>query len=116
LWLLGSPDHLTLPPVLHAIGVASAMLVSVRLLLRAVSRRGATAAAMSSARAQACRRSPAAAAKAGVPDSPGQGAPPFRPARRAGITADDPEKWERFSDKIMREQIASMAQASRHGL
>jgi hypothetical protein len=43
LWLLGSPDHLTLPPALHAIGVASAMLVPVRLVLRAVSRRRAGA-------------------------------------------------------------------------
>jgi hypothetical protein len=47
---LGSPDHLTLPPALHAIGVASAMLVSVRLLLRAVSRRRAMAAGLRPAR------------------------------------------------------------------
>jgi hypothetical protein len=38
LWLLGSPDHLTLPPGLHALGVASAMFVPVRLLVRAVGR------------------------------------------------------------------------------
>jgi hypothetical protein len=39
LWLLGSPDHLMLPPGLHAVGVASAMFVPVRLLLRVVDRR-----------------------------------------------------------------------------
>lgn len=39
LWLLGSPDHLTLSPALHAIGRASAMFVAVRLLLHAVGRR-----------------------------------------------------------------------------
>jgi hypothetical protein len=45
LWLLGSPGHLVLPPGLQAVGVASAMLVPVRLLLRVVSRRrGAPAA------------------------------------------------------------------------
>ena len=43
LWLLGSPDHLTLPPALHAIGVAAAMLVPVRLLLRAAGHRRRTA-------------------------------------------------------------------------
>ncbi|HSP50940.1 MAG TPA: hypothetical protein VLN61_12355 [Pseudolabrys sp.] len=31
LWLFGSPEHLTLPPALRMIGVASAMLVPVRL-------------------------------------------------------------------------------------
>ena len=41
MWLLGSPDHLMLPPGLHALGVASAMLVPVRLVLHAVSRRRA---------------------------------------------------------------------------
>jgi hypothetical protein len=41
MWLLGSPDHLMLPPGLHAVGVASAMLVPVRLVLHAVSRRRA---------------------------------------------------------------------------
>ena len=45
LWLLGSPDHLTLPPALHAVGVASEMLVPVRLLLCAVSRWRAAAGA-----------------------------------------------------------------------
>ncbi len=30
MWLLGSPDHLVLPPALHAIGVAAAMLIPVR--------------------------------------------------------------------------------------
>ena len=44
MWLLGSPDHLMLPPGLHALGVASAMLVPVRLLVRAVGRRRAAAA------------------------------------------------------------------------
>ena len=43
IWLLGSPDHLMLPPALHAVGVAAAMLVPVRLLLRAVGRRRAGA-------------------------------------------------------------------------
>ena len=41
MWLLGSPGHLVLPPALHAVGVASAMLVPLRLLLHAVSRRRA---------------------------------------------------------------------------
>jgi hypothetical protein len=39
MWLFGSPDHLVLPPGLHAIGVASAMFVPVRLLFRAVGAR-----------------------------------------------------------------------------
>jgi hypothetical protein len=39
MWLFGSPDHLMLPPGLHVIGVASAMFVPVRLLLRAVGAR-----------------------------------------------------------------------------
>ncbi|HEY1475519.1 MAG TPA: hypothetical protein VGF53_15695 [Pseudolabrys sp.] len=52
LWLLGSPGHLVLPPGLHAVGVASATLVPVRLLLRAVSRwRGAAAAQLRKAAA-----------------------------------------------------------------
>ena len=41
MWLLGSPTHLTLPPALHAVGVATALLVPVRLLVRAVGRRRA---------------------------------------------------------------------------
>jgi hypothetical protein len=41
MWLLGSPGHLVLPPALHAIGVAAAMLIPVRLLLRIVKRRRA---------------------------------------------------------------------------
>jgi hypothetical protein len=36
--LFGSPDHLALPPALHAVGLAAAMFIPVRLLLRAVSR------------------------------------------------------------------------------
>ncbi len=43
MWLFGSPDHLTLPPTLHAVGVAAAALVPVRLVLRAVSKRRAGA-------------------------------------------------------------------------
>jgi len=43
MWLIGSSDHLTLPPGLHTLGVAAAMLVPVRLALRAVSRRRAAA-------------------------------------------------------------------------
>ena len=43
MWLLGSPDHLMLPPALHAIGMAAAVLVPVRLLLRIVKRRRARA-------------------------------------------------------------------------
>jgi ABC-type transport system involved in cytochrome bd biosynthesis fused ATPase/permease subunit len=39
LWLTGPVGHLTLPPGLHALGVASAMFVPVRLVCRAVSRR-----------------------------------------------------------------------------
>lgn len=39
MWLLGSPYHLMLPPSLHWLGVAAAMLVPVWLLLHAVSRR-----------------------------------------------------------------------------
>lgn len=31
LWLFGSPEHLTLPPALRVIGVASAMFVPVQL-------------------------------------------------------------------------------------
>jgi hypothetical protein len=43
MWLVGSIDHLTLPPGLHTLGVAAAMLVPVRLVLCAVSRRRASA-------------------------------------------------------------------------
>ena len=42
-WLGGSPVHLMLPPALHAVGVAAATLVPVRLLVRAVSQRRAGA-------------------------------------------------------------------------
>src|ERR1035437_5205897 len=45
LWLHGSPYHLTRPTALRAVGVASAMLVPVRLLLCAVSRWRAAAGA-----------------------------------------------------------------------
>jgi cytochrome b561 len=41
MWLLGSPHHLVLSPGLHGLGVAAALLVPVRLLLRAVGRRPA---------------------------------------------------------------------------
>jgi cytochrome b561 len=41
MWLLGSPDHLTLPPALHAIGMTAAVLVPVRLFLQIVKRRRA---------------------------------------------------------------------------
>jgi hypothetical protein len=44
MWLVGSPGHLILPPALHAVGVAAAMLVPVRLVLRAVGKRRAAAA------------------------------------------------------------------------
>lgn len=43
MWLVGSPDHLTLPPALHAVGVAAAVLIPVRLVLRAISKRRAGA-------------------------------------------------------------------------
>ena len=36
MWLFGTPGQLALSPGLHAVGVASAMFVPVRLLLRAV--------------------------------------------------------------------------------
>jgi hypothetical protein len=39
MWLFGSSDHLVLSPGLHAIGVAAAMFVPVRLVLRAVGAR-----------------------------------------------------------------------------
>jgi hypothetical protein len=39
LWLFGSPGQLALSPGLHAVGVAAAMFVPVRLLVRAVGRR-----------------------------------------------------------------------------
>ena len=44
MWLLSSPDLLLLPPALHAVGIASAILVPV-LLSRAVGRRRAAASA-----------------------------------------------------------------------
>ena len=64
LWLFGSPEHLTLPPALRVIGVASAMFVPVRLLLRAVTRRRHAAACAIPARKPAAvlrprRRKPA---------------------------------------------------------
>jgi hypothetical protein len=39
MWLAGLLGHLTLPPGLHALGVAAAMFVPVRLFYRAVCRR-----------------------------------------------------------------------------
>lgn len=39
MWLFGTPGQLVLSPGLHAVGVASAMFVPVRLLLRAVGAR-----------------------------------------------------------------------------
>jgi hypothetical protein len=46
MWLLSSPDLLLLPPVLDVIGVASAMFVPVRMLLRVIGRRRAAAGAI----------------------------------------------------------------------
>ena len=46
MWLLSSPDLLLLPPVLHVVGLASAVFVPVRLLMRAISRRRAAAGAV----------------------------------------------------------------------
>ena len=45
MWLAGPVDHVTLPPALHALGVASAMFVPLRLVCRAVGRRRAAAGA-----------------------------------------------------------------------
>ncbi|MGH6684461.1 MAG: hypothetical protein ACRECA_11200 [Pseudolabrys sp.] len=39
MWLLGSPQHLVLPPSLHLVGLASAASIPVHLLLRAIGRR-----------------------------------------------------------------------------
>jgi hypothetical protein len=52
MWLVGSTDHLTLPPGLHTLGVAAAMLVPVRLVLCAVRRRRAAASYMPVVRAR----------------------------------------------------------------
>jgi cytochrome b561 len=57
MWLLGSPDHLVLPPALHAIGVAAAVLVPVRLFLRIVKRQRA-APAVDTRQSAAVLRSP----------------------------------------------------------
>ena len=86
MWLFGSSDHLVLSPGLHAIGVAAAMFVPVRLVLRAVGARRLAAQTAVRPRKPA-RRSAAAAAKAGVPASPGQAAQPIRLARRAALIA-----------------------------
>ncbi len=58
MWLLGSPHHLVLPPALHAIGVAAAVLIPVRLLLRIVKRRRAGAVPAIHARQPAAVRRP----------------------------------------------------------
>ena len=58
MWLLSSPDLLLLPPVLHAVGVASAMFVPVRLFLRAVGRRRAAAGAVSARKPTTVLRPP----------------------------------------------------------
>ncbi len=50
MWLLHSPDLLLLPPALHALGVASALFVPVRLVTRAISRRRAGAMSVVTAR------------------------------------------------------------------
>ena len=96
------------------VGVASAMLVSVRLLLRAVSRHG---------------RGDARGPRASLPPFSDRGGESRRSRfcqvkprshfGRHGVPEQGrmiPKSGNRFSDKIMREQIASMAQASRHGL
>ena len=55
MWLLRSPDLLLLPPALHVLGVASAMFVPVRLILRAAtSRRQAATGAVTSANRPPC--------------------------------------------------------------
>ena len=38
MWLIGSPEHRMLPPILHMVGLASATFVAVRLLLLAIAR------------------------------------------------------------------------------
>ena len=58
MWLLRSPDLLLLPPALHVLGVASAMFVPVRLLLRAMSRRRASAGAVPTRKPAAVLRPP----------------------------------------------------------
>jgi hypothetical protein len=55
MWLLSSPDLLLLPPALHVLGVASALFVPVRLLLRAIGRWRAAARAAR----PVCARKPA---------------------------------------------------------
>ncbi len=58
MWLLRSPDLLLLPPALHVLGVASAMFVPVRLLLRAMSRRRAAPDAVPARKPAAVLRPP----------------------------------------------------------
>ncbi len=58
MWLLSSPDLLLLPPALHLLGVASALFVAVRLLLRAVGRRRAAVGAVPARKPTAVLRPP----------------------------------------------------------
>jgi hypothetical protein len=58
MWLLRSPDLLLPPPALHMLGVASAMFVPVRLLLRAMSRRRAAPDAVAARKPAAVLRPP----------------------------------------------------------
>ncbi len=59
MWLLRSPDLLLLPPALHVLGVASAMFVPVRLIMRAAtSRRQAATGAVPQRKPAAVLRPP----------------------------------------------------------
>ncbi|MGH6727997.1 MAG: hypothetical protein ACREB8_15860 [Pseudolabrys sp.] len=58
MWLLNSPDLVLLPPALHALGVASAMFVPVRLLVRAIRHRRSGQVAPSARKPAAVLRPP----------------------------------------------------------
>ena len=86
LWLTGPVGHLTLPPGLHALGVASAMFVPVRLVCRAVSRRRTAVQRCSrGAPALGGNRPAPAAPQVVLPAAHGQATQPVRPARQAGL-------------------------------
>ena len=71
MWPLASTDHVTLSPALHLIGVASAVFIAVRLVLRAIARWRRTAAG----------RADAASALAARNSDAGLGPPRRKPAR-----------------------------------
>ncbi len=81
MWLIDMPEHRTLSPAFHVVGLASATFVAVRLLLLAIARWRVP---MSVVRAGAAARAPNDVLKA-PPQKPARPLPTVKPRSRFGL-------------------------------